>query len=587
MNASVINTSTSDSRATTPASSPRMMSHGIPRRVRTGRSRVAEKVPAKATCSMAIVPPGCIFQVTRRQINYLEGNADDEQPGGCVSSPQLSLSWRCAMPTNGSTEARKLRSRLNHPIIDADGHWLEYGPVMREEFRRIGGDAAVEALATATDRVPSSLRMSLPERRRRRVGMEAFWSSPSENVLDRATAMLPRLMYERLDDLGIDFCVVYPTAGLGFHRMQDTRLRRAICRAYNVFTADQFRGLEDRVIPAAIIPMYTPEEAIEELEFASRQLGYRVMMVGGLMRRRVPAVAEEQPDAARFAEWYDVIGIDSDYDYDPVWEKCRALRVAPSFHNGARSILLRNSPSNFCYNHIGHFASAGHAVAKALFFGGVTRRFPDLNFAFLEGGVGWACMLYADLIGHWDKRNRQSIESTNPNKLDLAALLGYTQKYGRDAMVDAVRRGEGLEGDSNSKLTGGLEDLDDYFRCKVARKEDLRDLFVPRFYFGCEADDPVNAWAFNRRANPMGARLNALFSSDIGHFDVPDMTEVVPEAYELVEHELITADDFRDFMFTNAVRFWGEVNPDFFKGTAVEKAAAEALARPVGAPAVR
>ena len=491
------------------------------------------------------------------------------------------------MPTNGSTEARKLRSRLNHPIIDADGHWLEYGPVMREEFRRIGGDAAVEALATATDRVPSALRMSLPERRRRRVGMEAFWSSPSENVLDRATAMLPRLMYERLDDLGIDFCVVYPTAGLGFHRMQDTRLRRAICRAYNVFTADQFRGLEDRVIPAAIIPMYTPEEAIEELEFASRQLGYKVMMVGGLMRRRVPAVAEEQPDAARFAEWYDVIGIDSDHDYDPVWAKCRELRVAPSFHNGARSILLRNSPSNFCYNHIGHFASAGHAVAKALFFGGVTRRFPDLNFAFLEGGVGWACMLYADLIGHWEKRNRQAIEATNPNKLDLAALLGYAQKYGRDAVVEAVRRGEGLEGDSNSKLTGGLEDLDDYFRCKVTRKDDLRDLFVPRFYFGCEADDPVNAWAFNRRANPMGVRLNALFSSDIGHFDVPDMTDVVPEAYELVEHELLTADDFRDFMFTNAVRFWGEVNPDFFKGTAVEKAAAQALAKPVGAAAGR
>ncbi len=491
------------------------------------------------------------------------------------------------MPTNGSTEARKLRSRLNHPIIDADGHWLEYGPVMREEFRRIGGDAAVEALATATDRVPSSLRMSLPERRRRRVGMEAFWSSPSENVLDRATAMLPRLMYERLDDLGIDFCVVYPTAGLGFHRMQDTRLRRAICRAYNVFAADQFRGLQDRVIPAAIIPMYTPEEAIEELEFASRQLGYKVMMVGGLMRRRVPVVAEEQPDAARFAEWYDVIGIDSDYDYDPVWAKCRELRVAPSFHNGARSILLRNSPSNFCFNHIGHFASAGHAVAKALFFGGVTRRFPDLNFAFLEGGVGWACMLYADLIGHWEKRNRQAIEATNPNKLDLAALLGYAQKYGRDAVVEAVRRGEGLEGDSNSKLTGGLEDLDDYFRCKVTRKDDLRDLFVPRFYFGCEADDPVNAWAFNRRANPMGARLNALFSSDIGHFDVPDMTDVVPEAYELVEHELLTADDFRDFMFTNAVRFWGEVNPDFFKGTAVEKTAAEALAKPVGATAGR
>jgi len=485
--------------------------------------------------------------------------------------------------TNGHSDARTLRARLHHPIIDADGHWLEYAPIMREEFRRIGGEAAAEAYAVASDRIPGSLRLSLAERQRRRVGQESFWSSPCENVLDRATAMLPRLMYERLEELGIDFCVVYPTAGLGYHRMQDTRLRRAICRAYNVFTADQFSRLGDRVIPAAIIPMYTPEEAIEELEFASRQLGYKVVMVGGLMRRPVPALAEQHPEASRFVEWYDVVGIDSPYNYDPVWEKCRELRIAPSFHNGARSILLRNSPSNFCYNHIGHFASAGHAVCKALFFGGVTRRFPDLNFAFLEGGVGWACMLYADLIGHWEKRSRQAIEHTNPDRLNRAALLALAQKYGREAVVEAVGRGEGLDGDSNSRLTGGIEDLDDYFRCKVERKEDIRELFIPRFYFGCEADDPVNAWAFNRRTNPLGARLNAIFSSDIGHFDVPDMTAVVPEAYELVEHGLINDDDFRDFMFANAVRFWGEVNPEFFKGTAVEKAAAEVLAAPAPA----
>jgi hypothetical protein len=35
-------------------------------------------------------------------------------------------------------------------------------------------------------------------------------------------------------------------------------------------------------------------------------------------------------------------------------------------------------------------------------------------------------------------------------------------------------------------------------------------------------------------------------------------------------------------MFSNAVRFWGEVNPDFFKGTVVEKAAGEVLASSKG-----
>jgi predicted TIM-barrel fold metal-dependent hydrolase len=481
------------------------------------------------------------------------------------------------MPSGNQTEARKIHDRLKHPIIDADGHWAEFAPHMREEFRRIGGDTAVEALAMASARIPNSLNMSVAERRRRRIGQEAFWFLPTRNTLDRATAMMPPLLYERLDDLGLDFCVVYPTAGLGYYRLPPDKLRRALCRAYNVFTAEQFRPYNDRIIPAAIIPMYTPEEAIEELEFVSRQLGTKVVMLGSLIRRPIPALVEEHPEAAKFVEWYDPIAIDSEHDYDPVWAKLRELRIAPSFHNGARSILLRNSPSNFCYNHIGHFASASEAMAKAIFFGGVTRRFPELNFAFLEGGVGWACSLFADLIGHWEKRKPDALENTNPARLDRAGLLALAEKYGKPSVVDAVRRGEGL--DDNGDGTGGVADLDDYSRCKITSKQDFHDLYVKRFFFGCEADDPINAWAFNRKANPMRARLNAFFSSDIGHFDVPDMTEVVPEAYELVEHGLLDEDDFRDFMFTNAVRFWGEVNPDFFKGTVVEKQAAEVLTR--------
>ena len=64
------------------------------------------------------------------------------------------------MSSNDHAEARKIRGRLSHPIVDADGHWLEFAPLMREEFRRIGGDAAVEALAMASQRIPSSLTIS-------------------------------------------------------------------------------------------------------------------------------------------------------------------------------------------------------------------------------------------------------------------------------------------------------------------------------------------------------------------------------------------------------------------------------------------
>jgi hypothetical protein len=61
-----------------------------------------------------------------------------------------------------------------------------------------------------------------------------------------------------------------------------------------------------------------------------------------------------------------------------------------------------------------------------------------------------------------------------------------------------------------------------------------------------------------------------MFSSDIGHWDVPDMSEVLEEAYELVERGLLDADDFEEFTFTNPVLLHAGMNPEFFKGTVVE-----------------
>jgi len=85
----------------------------------------------------------------------------------------------------------------------------------------------------------------------------------------------------------------------------------------------------------------------------------------------------------------------------------------------------------------------------------------------------------------------------------------------------------------------------------------------------------MTAWAFDRHGNH---RLRPIFSSDVGHFDVVDMTEVLEEAYEMVEHGLITEADLRDFVFGNPVRLHTAMNPDFFKGTVVESAVAKELA---------
>src|SRR6266571_3394800 len=332
----------------------------------------------------------------------------------------------------------QVRSKIDHPIVDGDGHWVEYDPVFSEKMRKVGGDLAADGFLKAMATTRESLSMSVAERRHKRIGQSAFWARQAENTLDRATAMMPKLLYDRLDEIGLDFVIVYPTAGLRLPRIQDDATRRAVIRAYNIVSADYFSGLGDRLTPAAIIPMHTPDEAIAELEFVTKELGSKVGMFGSAMPRQVPSVAANDPDTARLAVWYEVFGIDSLYDYDPVWAKCREVGIAPTFHSTGSNQALRNSPTNFTYNHIGHFADAGHATAKGIFLGGVTRRFPELRFAFLEGGVGWGCQLFGDLIEHWERRNRKALDHMDPKKLDRALLMSLVEKHGYREIAAAL-----------------------------------------------------------------------------------------------------------------------------------------------------
>ena len=483
------------------------------------------------------------------------------------------------MATVHASKSAEIRARLDHPVIDADGHTIEYEPAFRAYLHQVAGPRVLERYLAHQQHggIARWYRLSPQERLDVRLPRPPWWGLPARNTLDRATAMLPRLLRERLEALGIDFAILYPTQGLFFVHMPDEELRRATCRALNVYHAEIFRDCADRMTPAAVIPMHTPAEAIAELEYAVKELGLKAVMIAGQVRRPIPYVARTAPQVARYALWLDTFGVDSAYDYDPFWAKCVELKVAPAAHSGGMGWGSRVSVSNYMFNHLGHFAAAGEALCRALFMGGVTRRFPALKVAFLEGGVGWACNLFADLVGHWEKRNRQAVEHYNPALLDRELLRELCRRYGAPSLVDRL---EQLNG--SSPLPGDVQAealLDEWAACQITRVEEIAELFVPRFYFGCEADDPLTAWAFNTNINPFGARLRAMFSSDIGHWDVPDMTAVLAEAYELVTQGIMTAEDFRNFVFTNPVTLYAETSPAFFKGTAVEAAVEKLLAR--------
>ena len=262
--------------------------------------------------------------------------------------------------------AAAIHDSLKHPVIDGDGHWIEPIPVFLEYLSEAGGPGAVDRIKDLWRRNQGWYRATPEERQHQRMRRTIWWGVTAD-TLDKATGLLPGLLNERLPELGIDFAMIYPSFGLSVNGIADNELHRAGVRAYNMMTWDMFAPYAERFCPVAIIPCHKPEDALEELEYAVVQRGYRAVMLRGNQERKIPGAAEGIDP--RKAAWYcDNIALDSPYDYEPVWQRCVELGVAVTQHSGSGRWHDRASISNFTYNHVGHFAESNHAFARGVFW---------------------------------------------------------------------------------------------------------------------------------------------------------------------------------------------------------------------------
>ncbi|MCZ6847219.1 MAG: amidohydrolase family protein [Alphaproteobacteria bacterium] len=470
--------------------------------------------------------------------------------------------------TKRVTDSSALRDSLDHPVIDGDGHIIESRFVLPDFLKQVGGSKLVERFDKAfAEARPGGAK-------------SVFWNGHTGALtIDRVTTMLPKLYALRLEEAGVDFATLYATVGFRCQVMPDDEVRQASCRALNMMFADMFADVSDRMTPAAVIPMHTPEEAIEELEFAVNELGLKAAMTCNEVLRPDPEVAKSAPQYADATRSFSPLALDSPYDYDPFWAKCVELKVAPAGHS-INYTATHASPTNYVYNRIGLFATSSHAAVRALFISGVTKKFPELNIGFLEGGVWWAVSLYNDLIDFYEKRNVEALlDHHDPAKFDVALAEGLFRDFGNAYLTPERFLAAKEIFTRDGRTAPGIDPdfIDDWRALDIKSAEDIRDLFVDNFYFGCEADDALNYTAFNAKANKFGAKLKAMFSSDLGHWDVVDFGDVLAEAHEQTEKGLMSEEDFRDFVFTNPVRFTTRANPDYFKGTVVEDAVAKLL----------
>jgi hypothetical protein len=102
------------------------------------------------------------------------------------------------------TTGADIRAKLDHPVVDSDGHIIETTFAILDFVKQVGGGEIAnryEKYLKADSSAP---------------GRRAVWVGNSGNSsIDRATAMLPKLYMERLDEAGIDFGICYGTQALG------------------------------------------------------------------------------------------------------------------------------------------------------------------------------------------------------------------------------------------------------------------------------------------------------------------------------------------------------------------------------------
>ena len=88
-------------------------------------------------------------------------------------------------------QVRRIRARLDHPIIDSRTTTLQFLPLVRDLLVDLAGESLAKGFDAIVDSGQTLQRVSDEIRRRHGIIQTPWWGIPTGNSLDRATAMLP------------------------------------------------------------------------------------------------------------------------------------------------------------------------------------------------------------------------------------------------------------------------------------------------------------------------------------------------------------------------------------------------------------
>jgi predicted TIM-barrel fold metal-dependent hydrolase len=292
-------------------------------------------------------------------------------------------------------------------IIDGDGHIFEDGEGIARHFPY---SAAGGRLRDSVFPSQSHIQFSLT---RRPPG--AFGVGPDGRFHNPG----PEGWVEFMDQIGLEYAVLFPTTGQRIGRIVDRDYAVGAARAYNDWLAETYLQRDSRFKGIGILPMHDAEAALEELRRAFTKLG----MCGVL---------------------FPATGVHLNLGAKPLWPldaEAARLGCPVVVHGGGHWDLGMDTMNvSTGANALGHPMSLAIALAEMV-LNNLFERFSGLRVAYLEGGPLWFLMALERL-----SRSYEAGTPVNPRGELLDLPDGQTVADYIRALVAAGRLVVGIEG---------------------------------------------------------------------------------------------------------------------------------------------
>lgn len=169
---------------------------------------------------------------------------------------------------------------------------------------------------------------------------------------------------------GIDHPIVNTNEPLG--KFPQSGLATNLMRGYNDLLLDKVLDRTDDIYGLALIAPQNPSKAAEEIDRLASESGIRGVYIG---------TSGTQPPLG-------------DTKYDPIYEAAEDHGLPIVFHGNAGDFMIEFPRQNQALNKYIQVHTLAHhwdqeLTMTSLIFEGVPEKFPDLDFVFLEAGIGW------------------------------------------------------------------------------------------------------------------------------------------------------------------------------------------------------